>query len=251
MSFIQEQYDDLLDRPFDPYAQSKYEELLSWISSQAPMHCLNVGCGSGELSFQLAQRGHTVVGIDPVPDYIELAKSRTPDDVRGRCFFQVSTIEAFVTDQEFDLVVATDVLEHIEDDRAALAKLVRHVRPGGKVLLTVPAGPRLFGYHDELLGHFRRYDRPHLKSLASSELEVRRVRYMGFPMIPIVQIYSRWLRKSYPVSEVGNAQKSPIRAAILKAVLRLDRWLPMPMGTTLLLEGDRPASATAWQRLAT
>ena len=69
---------------------------------------------------------------------------------------QFSSIEDFQTDRPFDCVVSTDVLEHIEDDRAAFQKLVDLVAPGGLVIITVPAGQWLFGYHDEQIGHFRR-----------------------------------------------------------------------------------------------
>jgi len=57
----------------------------------------------------------------------------------------------------FDLVVAADVLEHIEEHAAAACEIARALRPGGQLLVTVPAHPTLFSSHDQALGHFRRY----------------------------------------------------------------------------------------------
>src|SRR5271155_3961463 len=63
------QYQDLLDRPRDLYAECKCRILADWLGSRSPMRILNAGCGSGELSFLLARRGHRVIGVDLVPEY--------------------------------------------------------------------------------------------------------------------------------------------------------------------------------------
>src|SRR5262249_57997494 len=105
----------------------------------------------------LAQHGHTVVGIDPEPSYIALAEQRARACGADRCIFELSSIESYAGPGGFDCAVSTDVLEHIEDDRAAFAKLASLVRPGGLVLLALPAVPWLYGYHDGLLGPYRRY----------------------------------------------------------------------------------------------
>ena len=89
------------------------------------------------------------------------------------------------------------MLEHIADDRAAFAGLVGLVRPGGLVLLTVPAGPWLFGYHDEQLGHFRRYTRSSLRRLVAGACTVDALRYFGFSLVPVCYLYSKLLRRPY------------------------------------------------------
>jgi SAM-dependent methyltransferase len=234
-TFNQAQYDDLSVKSQDLYAQTKYDILLGYLSRFSGLRILNAGCGSGELSVRLAQAGHDVLGIDPEPAYIELAQRARA----AGCRFAVSSIEDYEGQDNFDCVIATDVLEHIADDRAAFAKLAGLARPGGLILLTVPAGGWLFGYHDEQLGHFRRYSRASLSRLVENQCIVHDIRYFGFSLIPICLLYSKMLRRPYPVAETGDAGDHPIRAGLLRAVLQADRWMRLPLGTSLLLSGVR------------
>lgn len=233
------QYEDLLHRSQDLYANTKYEIILRSLADHKGLDVLNAGCGSGELSLQLAQAGHRVVGIDPGPEYIEIARENAARMNGGDCSFVVSSIEEFAPDRTFDCVMATDVLEHIEDDRAALAKLVSLARPGGLVILTVPAGQWLFGYHDVSLGHFRRYSRRSLCRLTDDFCRVESIRYFGFTLIPVCYTYSKLLRKPYPVASSGDSKKNPVTARVLRTMLQLDKLLPLPFGTSLVLRGRR------------
>ena len=70
-----------------------------------------------------------------------------------------------MADASLDLVVAFDVLEHIEDDDAAVREVLRALRPGGHYLVAVPCDPKLWSAHDEAVGHVRRYTRPTLTAL--------------------------------------------------------------------------------------
>lgn len=228
------QYEDLLVRARDPYAHAKYQVILGYLGQAPPLRILNAGCGSGDLSFLLAALGHSVVGIDPGAEYIDLARSRSAE---GRsCTFEVASIEEYEAAERFDCVIATDVLEHIEDDRAAYRKLVHLVRPSGLIVITVPAGQWMFGYHDEQLGHFRRYSRRSLRALAETASTVEDVRYFGVCLIPVCLWYSRWMRRPYPVAESGDTEARPLTAPILRAVLAAERRMRPPVGTSLILK---------------
>jgi SAM-dependent methyltransferase len=237
VGFSAYQYQDLLDRQEDLYARAKYEMIMARLARRSGLDVLNAGCGSGDLSFMLARAGHRVVGIDPVPEYIAIAqRSAAHADLTG-CTFATSSIEAFKADRDFDCVTATDVLEHIQDDRGALAKLVGLLRPRGEIVITVPAGSWLFGYHDEQLGHVRRYSRGSLRRLAEDLCRVDSIRYFGFTLIPICYLYSRMLRRPYPVRESSTG--GGLTSGILKGLLRLEKRCSMPLGTSLLLWGAR------------
>lgn len=236
-TFNQTQYDYFLTRLNDVYAQTKYEILLSWLRGRGQLRVLNAGCGSGELSLLLAAEGHTVVGIDPEPEYIRLAR----EQAAGRftdCTFIVSSIENYRGPGEFDAVISTDVLEHIADDHAAFNRLAHLVRANGLVLIAVPAGQWLFGYHDEQLGHFRRYSATRLRQLVGETCRVRKVRYFGCTLVPICLMYSRWLRKSYPLAQGGSNQRSLV-SRILHNLLAIERHVHLPLGTSVLLCAER------------
>jgi SAM-dependent methyltransferase len=238
-TFNRAQYDDLKVKSQDLYAAAKYAILEEHLRGQPPLRILNAGCGSGELSLRLAALGHSVLGIDPEPSYVELARQNAAAHPGLGCRFAVCSIEDYEGEGGFDCVVSTDVLEHVGDDYGAFVKLAGLVRPGGLVLLTVPAGAWLFGYHDEQLGHFRRYDRRRLCELVAGLCRVESVRYFGFTLVPVCLLYSKWLRRPYPVAGWGDASRRPLRALLLRALLAADRLLPLPLGTSLVLKGTR------------
>jgi 2-polyprenyl-3-methyl-5-hydroxy-6-metoxy-1,4-benzoquinol methylase len=233
------QYEDLLARSADAYATTKYRILLDQLAGRERLSVLNAGCGSGELSLMLARAGHEVLGFDPEPQYVELARQNPLARALPHCSFAVSSIEDFTASAPYDCVLATDVLEHIEDDHAAFAKLASLVRPGGLILVTVPAGPWLFGYHDESLGHYRRYTRTTLRRLVADHCRVEMIRYFGFVLIPVCFLYSKVLRRPYPVAESSDPSRRPLTARVLGAMLEADRRLPLPLGTSLILRGVR------------
>jgi 2-polyprenyl-3-methyl-5-hydroxy-6-metoxy-1,4-benzoquinol methylase len=249
-TFNQAQYDDFCSKPLDLYAQTKYDILLDYLAGCRGLRVLNAGCGSGELSLRLAAAGHTVVGIDPEPRYVELARRNAAAQPGADCHFEVASIENYRGGAEFDCAVSTDVLEHIEDDRTAFDRLVRLVRPGGLVLITVPAGRWLFGYHDEVLGHYRRYTAGSLRALVSGACTVHELRHFGATLIPVSLLFSKLLRRPYPMPQQRPQGGRSLGTRVLGSLLQIDRRLPLPLGTSLLLKATRNQPAREAARAA-
>jgi SAM-dependent methyltransferase len=125
---------------------------------------LEVGCGQGALGTRLAQR-YEYLGVEPDKSSYRVAEQRMALIKRG----EVRNVPVGeLGDERFDLVCAFEVLEHIEDDAAALRDWATRLRPGGWLLLSVPAHQHRFGPADELVGHFRRYDPPAMTELLNS-----------------------------------------------------------------------------------
>jgi SAM-dependent methyltransferase len=121
---------------------------------------LDAGCGSGRTLADLVAYG-TVSGIELNEDAAEIARARGHGEVR------VGRLEALPwADASFDLITCLDVIEHTPDDKTALGELRRVCRPGGWLLVTVPAYPALWSLHDEANHHYRRYSRAALRSAA-------------------------------------------------------------------------------------
>ncbi len=123
---------------------------------------LEIGCGMGAVGVRLAAR-YRYLGLEPSPESFAVASARIAFGGRG----EVRNMLADELDpaERFDLVCAFEVLEHIEDDAAALESWARRVRPGGWLLLSVPAHQSRYAAHDVLAGHFRRYERADLAAL--------------------------------------------------------------------------------------
>ncbi len=121
-----------------------------------------------------------------------------------------------------DAVVAFDVLEHIEDDEAAVREIHRVLRPGGLALIAVPADPRLWSAHDEAVGHVRRYTRPELVDLfARNGFTVERVRSWNVLLRPVVA-----LRRS--ASSGSDLERmNPVVNGALRVIVAAERVLPI------------------------
>jgi SAM-dependent methyltransferase len=121
---------------------------------------LDAGCGSGRFMVDLAKRGE-VKGVELSDTSVALARQRGIGEVVAG-----SVLEMPFADASFDLAVSLDVIEHLEDDIAALRELRRAVAPGGALLITVPAYQWLWSGHDEINHHHRRYTRRTLQGAA-------------------------------------------------------------------------------------
>lgn len=232
---LTDQWNDFLLRRVDPYAMTKYRILLDWMGDVRGKTVLIAGCGSGELCALFALRGAIVEAFDLEQRNLDLAHETAARFDAGFDTF-VASIDDVDESKSSDIVVATDVIEHIVDDRAAVEKLKRLVKPGGRLVLTIPARQDLMGYHDEVLGHFRRYSSRTVRPLVEPDFEITRMRYFGFFLIPVTLIVSRWLRRPYPVAAVARSAGSwSFVGAVLGLVLNFERRVHVGTGTSLLL----------------
>lgn len=139
---------------------------------------LEVGCGIGGFGSRLAWSA-AYLGIEKDKTSFEAARSVVEPAggrlVHGSC--------DDVAESDFDLVCAFEVIEHIADDTAALRQWTAKARPGGWVLLSVPAGPARFGAWDEHVGHYRRYDTSRMADLlAGAGLQPEELVHYGWPL---------------------------------------------------------------------
>ena len=150
----------------------------------------------------------------------------------------------FAQEPAFDLVVALDVLEHIEQDVASLRSLADCLAPGGRVLLTVPAYQWLFSGHDAVHHHQRRYDRAGLaRVVAAAGLRMQRISYYNsllFPVVALVRLGQRLLgREPDTDTRLGSSLANRVLAAVFGFEARLLRWVSFPAGTSLFVIAAR------------
>lgn len=122
---------------------------------------LEIGAGQGAFGVRLAKR-FRYLGIES--DAISGAMAHERVTAAGGDLL-IGAAEQTVGDRRFDALVAFEVLEHLEDDLTALRGWVGWLRPGGRLVVSVPSDPRRFGPWDEAVGHYRRYTREQVRSL--------------------------------------------------------------------------------------
>ena len=204
---------------------------------------IEVGCGTGFVlrAIHGAFPGARLVGLEPQAEGLAHAARRLSSAIELR----EGDVQHLDGAEAFDAVCAYDVLEHIEDDRAALAALARLTQPGGFVFLTVPQHPWLWGAADELARHRRRYRRGELERKANEAgLDVVLSTSFVFVLMPAM-LAARRLRLVRPEQE----QRLPgLLDAVFERILDGERWLigagcRLPIGGTRVVVARR-GSAT-------
>jgi SAM-dependent methyltransferase len=206
---------------------------------------LDLGCGTGALARELGAMG-SVVGVDLSPAAIRFARRR------GLERLAVGDAEALcLRSGSFDAVVAADVVEHADDDRV-VSEAARVLRPGGVLLVHVPAFPVLWGEHDEVSHHRRRYRRETLRRLIERhELRVERLTYVVstlFPLVFAIRVGKRWLgRRGSSKRPQPEVYRLPgWLNATLRRLLDVERlflrWADLPFGVSLLCLARKPST---------
>lgn len=201
---------------------------------------LDVGCGTGK-NLELLSEFGCAIGADPAQAALEFCQVRGLSSLVGADGQRLP-----FPDGTFDLVTGFEVLEHIADDRAALAELHRVLKPAGLLFVTVPAYMFLWSEHDEALDHYRRYSGGQLRrGLAEAGfLPVKFGFCITFLFLPILvfrwlQRAVQWIRRRPPASPktAHILMPRPISAFfvwLLKIEATLLRFCDFPFGVTIL-----------------
>ena len=218
---------------------------------------LEAGCGTGNVLAVLERTlpGGTVVGMDAFVEGLRIARLRTA------CPVVQGDINHPPFRPSFDLIALLDVLEHLEDDTGVLETLRALLKPGGALLLTVPARRSLWSYFDEAGHHRRRYESDELeRKLVAAGYRVEYLSHFMLPLFPIV-----WLgRRLHALAgqdprgrgrdprQLTSAELRvvPVLNEILAWVLALEAFFVrrrrrLPVGTSLIAVARRAASPGA------
>jgi SAM-dependent methyltransferase len=130
---------------------------------------LELGCGAGFVLRHYVERVQRVVAVDVNRELLErLGREYPPAKVEPR-LADLRGDWHEIADVRADVVIALDVLEHFEDDRAFVRKVRERLNAGGRAVVKVPAQSALYGPMDQASGHYRRYDDAPLRALFESE----------------------------------------------------------------------------------
>lgn len=207
-----------------------------------PLKILDVGCGTGGTMKALADAGD-VYGCDVSPLALGFCRQRS-----FQRLFCSTAEDLAVADNSFDALVNCDVLEHIKDDQRALEQMYRVIRPGGVLILTVPAHPYLWSEHDEALAHRRRYTyQEFTDKLQEAGYRIEKLSAavsFVFPVILAFRLLQRLVRKPSDEPQTDlRILPEPINNFLVK-LLHLETWLMkymnLPIGTSFVAVARKP-----------
>jgi len=192
---------------------------------------LEIGCGTGANLREGERRWGDGVGIDL--DMRALAFCGDLNVVRTNALAALPFADA-----SFDAVVMLDVLEHLSEPRALLSEVRRVLRPGGAVVIMVPAGPELWSYWDEMHGHQRRYTKHSLAKVFGDGWRRIALEYSFSWMYPVVWSFRHVMQRRRRPDAHSDFIKLPrilneVQLLMGRIEGRMQRFLPAPFGTTV------------------
>ena len=216
--------------------RARREVLAALIERTAPLPrdaaILEIGCGTGHNLPMLAKFGR-VDALELDDEARGIAEKRVGRPVMSAPLPELKGVKK----RHYDLIGAFDVIEHIDDDHAALASVASRLKHGGKLIMTVPAHPWMWSAHDVVNHHKRRYSKAALKQLIeSSPLKLEKLGYFNSLLFPVA-VAERMVSKARGKNEADlKLPPAPLNAALEKAFAaerHLIARLPLPPGLSL------------------
>ena len=202
-----------------------------WVFSQILPHLgrevLEVGCGNGNFTVLLSQHCPRVVAVDINEEYVLAAQTR----LEGKPGVEVVQQDAtkIQGDRIFDTIVMLDILEHIKNDVKVLRQLSCSLRPGGKLVIKVPALTCLYSPMDKAIGHYRRYTKKTLNQVfRKANFSKAVVWYFNLAAIPGWWLNGKVLGRTTPPSEQVSLFDKAV--PFLRTV---ESWVEPPLGLSL------------------
>ncbi len=221
----------------------RHDLVLGFIHSiykqRSDLKILDIGCGTGAMSEKMMSRG-MVVSADFSPLALSFGQRRS---LKHLCASDAMQLP--FRDASFDLVVAMDTLEHLPDDSRALAEIYRVLKPGGRVIATVPAYHSLWSGHDVALMHFRRYVARELRDrFTEAKLNIVMLSYAMTLLLPIVWLYRRLFARKSASPKASLVKVPPLVNNFLVCLLAVENRLihlaRLPFGVTVFCVAERP-----------
>lgn len=202
---------------------------------------LEIGCGTGHNLPMLARFGE-VDAIEIDESARVLASERLGKPVGSSPLPELNG----VAPGSYDLVAVLDVIEHVEDDIGALRAMAKCLKPGGKILITVPAHQWMWSAHDVVNHHKRRYSKPTLiAALRASGLRWRKMRWFNSLLFPAA-VAARMAGKLRRKDDSDDSPPAKPLNMVFEAVFRLERHLvgrvPLPPGLSIIVLASPPPS---------
>jgi 2-polyprenyl-3-methyl-5-hydroxy-6-metoxy-1,4-benzoquinol methylase len=198
---------------------------------------LDIGSGTGLIAKSMQSSGYDV----SVADIHEKALQKACDLGVKQCYLMDIYEPPF--ENKFDVITLFDVIEHLDNDDKALHNVFRMIKPGGKLILTVPAHQWLWNNHDTVAGHKRRYSKKTLiNTMESAGFNILKCTFMFRLLLPLFIIrkyYGHVHQKNKEMFAISSIVNNAL-ASICKFERRFGNWIPDIAGGSLMVVAIKP-----------
>jgi 2-polyprenyl-3-methyl-5-hydroxy-6-metoxy-1,4-benzoquinol methylase len=226
----------------DQRRMSRAKNYFAWqgrlVRPEIGRRVIEVGCGVGNFTEMLLDR-EVVIAVDKQEGCVEHLRRRYSGRQNVRAFTLDATDDDFSALERFhaDSCVCLNVLEHIQDDTAALKNMSSVLTAGGAIVLIVPAFAALYGPIDKNLGHYRRYTRSSMARLAASAgLRIEKARYMN-----AIGFFGWWANSHiFKKQKQSERQIEAFDKCAVPLVSRMEQVVAPPFGQSLFAVLQKP-----------
>ncbi len=226
-----------------PLTDTRYRLLLARLPRGLPAGCrvLDAGCGPGALLERIGRRLPTanLQGIE----FSQAAARHAPERLCERILVgDILAVAPTLPHRSFDVIVCSEVLEHVPDPAAVVRTLATLAKPGATLLFSVPAGMAHWSIQDDTAGHLRRFEVEEFGALLlGAGLRIDEILTWGGP---IGRLYNAMINRVGPstAAHAGESRIGRVAARLAKAALRLDDLWPTKSGFQLIARARSPQS---------
>ena len=210
---------------------------------------MDIGCSSG---YMLEDVLKNYPNIDAYgADYYDAGLTQCHNTLPSVPLFQVDLLECPFPDSYFDAITCLNVIEHIKEDTKALSQLARILKPGGRLVVTVPAGPTLFDMYDEIHYHEKRYSLDNLiKNVENAGISILHANYFGFFIFPAFYCtnvlnklrfgkLSMKEKMNIVMKQANGSKRLPFMEKISRFEKRIGERIRFPFGVRCYLYGTK------------
>ncbi|MCX6819490.1 MAG: class I SAM-dependent methyltransferase [Candidatus Aenigmarchaeota archaeon] len=207
-----------------------------FVGSTANTKILDVGCGTGINLLEFEKLGF-IIGCDNSKQAIKFFRAKDKKTII------LSDASFLALGQYFNIILALDVLEHCKDEKKAIKEFYRVLKSNGILIVTVPAIKFLFGRHDKILHHFRRYSKKELESkLTSNGFKIEKISYwciFPFPLVFLYRLFTKYYYKKRQSDSTPSFLNKPL-LLLLSIEEKIIKHFSFPIfGTSLVCVARR------------
>ena len=171
---------------------------------------LEIGAGAGDLVLELAKMNYRGVGIDISEEAVKMIH-RKLDNLN--CNIKIDKKDLFKVNENFDIVIALELIEHFKNDEKVLKKIYNITKKNGYLILSVPARKKKWDINDKIAGHYRRYEKEDLKlKIEKCKFKIINIYSYGYPIANIAKPIRNYIinRKKIEGNKEFNTKRSGI-----------------------------------------
>jgi 2-polyprenyl-3-methyl-5-hydroxy-6-metoxy-1,4-benzoquinol methylase len=190
----------------NPSRELRYRQIIEILGDDYDSRILDFGAGDGQLVLRLLGLGYKAVGWEKSQAGVSRAKQSLLDSGFDDSIHLFKDFNNFPT-EEFDVVIMSEVIEHLDNPQLVLQEIRKFVRPNGRFVITVPSGP--VTYFDRYIGHKRHYSKVSLaETLQSAQLVPIQIKAIGFPVVHLVRLVCFILGDKMPRFVMSSGNRS-------------------------------------------